>query len=333
MKSAQFFRDRKKIKSWSDFLETIEDASTALRKGIEQDAELWFRGHSSHAYTLLPSLFRHFPDLKGANRKEKLWEVESDLFWEFWARGRELHGVIEDDWDILFAMQHYQTPTRLLDWSEILGVALYFATLNVDDKYQLELRARADKERKVERVRELEKQMRPHPSIWLLNPYALNRRSVWRDQKKDPGRHDLTVPENLGWRWAKGKRPIPSGEYWTYSDLLQEGKMDWNFPRAIYPRQRNPRIHAQRAWFTIHGNDVSPIEALPHRKTYVLEVPLPYELVGDARQFLEASGIDHYLLFADLPSLSLHLQEKNGLITRSVVQQKVAAGLRFKRGG
>ncbi|MBV8970101.1 MAG: FRG domain-containing protein [Verrucomicrobia bacterium] len=34
---------------------------------------------------------------------------------------------MQDDWDILFAMQQYRTPTRLLDWTEGLGVALYFA--------------------------------------------------------------------------------------------------------------------------------------------------------------------------------------------------------------
>ena len=33
------------------------------------------------------------------------------------------------DWEILFDMQHYGLPTRLLDWSENLGIATFFAAV------------------------------------------------------------------------------------------------------------------------------------------------------------------------------------------------------------
>ena len=33
-----------------------------------------------------------------------------------------------DDWETLFDMQHYGIPTRLLDWSENLGIAAFFAS-------------------------------------------------------------------------------------------------------------------------------------------------------------------------------------------------------------
>jgi hypothetical protein len=32
-------------------------------------------------------------------------------------------------WETLFNMQHYYIPTRLLDWTGVLGVAIFFATL------------------------------------------------------------------------------------------------------------------------------------------------------------------------------------------------------------
>jgi hypothetical protein len=324
--SEEFFCHPSKITNWAAFLEAIRKAGDALKLGEEHDADLWFRGHSSCSYKLQPSLFRCFPDLKRRKRQEKLWAVENDLYWEFWAKGKELHGVIESDWDILFAMQHYQTPTRLLDWTETLGVAVYFATLNVGDKQPIKPDKKMEKGGCSSKRKSTE--ALTHPSVWVLNPYAFNRAARTHDRRgRDPGRSDLIAPENLGWRWAKKKGSIPSGEFWTYSDLLQQGKMFWTLPRAIYPQQRNPRLHAQRAWFTIHGNDLSPIEDLPNRKKYALEVPLPFEVVPEARQFLTDAGIDHYLLFADLPHLSLHLQEKNGLITRAKVDERVSARL------
>jgi hypothetical protein len=36
----------------------------------------------------------------------------------------------ENDWETLFDMQHYGIPTRLLDWTETLGVAVAFAVLD-----------------------------------------------------------------------------------------------------------------------------------------------------------------------------------------------------------
>ncbi len=38
-----------------------------------------------------------------------------------------LQRTLTNDWDKLFLMQHYGVPTRLLDWSENLFVAIYFA--------------------------------------------------------------------------------------------------------------------------------------------------------------------------------------------------------------
>ena len=91
--------------------------------------------------------------------------------------------------------------------------------------------------------------------------------------------------------------------------------------------QRNPRLHAQRAWFTIQGNDLKPLNESRSYFTddYVQEVILPFSAVGEAKRFLRLASIDHYLLFADLPSLSLQINLKRGLITHREADQKMLA--------
>ena len=99
---------------WAEFVTQVSKARARLNCAEGDKYEPWFRGHRCSDYKLIPSLFRGFTDPDGKDWTE-IFGKESDLFWEFAARARELHGVIEEDWDILFAMQHYGTPTRLLD--------------------------------------------------------------------------------------------------------------------------------------------------------------------------------------------------------------------------
>jgi hypothetical protein len=42
---------------------------------------------------------------------------------------------LKTDWETLFAMQHHGVPTRLLDWTPVVGIALFFAvSLASNDK-------------------------------------------------------------------------------------------------------------------------------------------------------------------------------------------------------
>jgi hypothetical protein len=149
------------VTSWDDIVKVVREARDIL--GATDDEECFFRGLSDMNFKLLPTLHRKAEELDWSN--VQMLEKEGAFFWEFQARAHELHGLSFDDWDYLFAMRHHGVPTRLLDWTESLGVALYFAV-------------KSDTATK-------------RPCIWVLNPYSLNKKAGW-------GR-DLVAPRYLGW--------------------------------------------------------------------------------------------------------------------------------------
>lgn len=258
-------------KSWQEFVAAIEQAKAAL--DFRKNEEYFFRGHSQTAFQLLPTLFR---SLGNGLTKRELWDNESDTFYEFRARAKEVHTGDLSDWDILFFMQHHGARTRLLDWSESLGVALYFALLNY--------------ERGVSQ-----------PCIWLLNPYRLN--EVYF------GDRDLYAPENLD-NWDDDAE-----DYESYSEYLLEDrpqdKIWWEQPIALYPIRRVDRLTTQGGYFTIHGKDQRPIEKMiPANKRIWKKIDLPISAVDSAFLFLEQAGISHFTMFPDLDGLANYLNKK-----------------------
>jgi hypothetical protein len=107
-----------KAKSFSDVLAAIEDFQSATETP-------WYRGCSKASYGLLPKIAR------GKDTARKFADVhprELRMSREFRERAKPLMGIAaDDDWDVMFYMQHYGVPTRLLDWSESPFVALFFA--------------------------------------------------------------------------------------------------------------------------------------------------------------------------------------------------------------
>ncbi len=258
-------------KSWLTFLESVESAKAEL--DFRKNEEIFFRGHAQNHYQLLPGLFRN---LDRGIPKNELWDNESDMFYEFRARAKEVHNGNLTDWDILFYMQHHGVNTRLLDWSESFGVALYFALINFEKE-------------------------RSTPCIWILNPYKLN--ETYHHSR------DMYAPENLD---IVNKQ---THERSSYSDFLlyrnPEDMIGWKQPLAIYPIRRVDRLTTQGGYFTIHGTDVRPIEKIisPGKKIWK-KIELPASATDSALLFLEQSGINHYTMFPDLDGLSNYLNKK-----------------------
>ncbi|MBO4438199.1 MAG: FRG domain-containing protein [Spirochaetaceae bacterium] len=78
---------------------------------------LFFRGHSSEKFKLLPSVFRKVYDEKDIYLDFMQYAPENNIHYDFI---READKVLAD-------MQHYGLPTRLLDWTVNPLVALFFS--------------------------------------------------------------------------------------------------------------------------------------------------------------------------------------------------------------
>ncbi|MDO7846207.1 FRG domain-containing protein [Hymenobacter sp. M29] len=98
---------------WIEFLSNVHSATEQLGN----PDIIWFRGQGNAKYTLLPSLLRFDNGLS----------KEEEMFHTFRRFSEKIFHANPSEWETLFNMQHYHIPTRLLDWSETFGVALYFA--------------------------------------------------------------------------------------------------------------------------------------------------------------------------------------------------------------
>lgn len=100
------------VKSVVEYLSCID----SIMRSKNQSKTLFFRGHASYNWELLPSIYRIN---NGHN--------ESDIFHEVLSRCPGYFKDCKSNLEILTIMQHYFCPTRLLDITTNPLVALFFA--------------------------------------------------------------------------------------------------------------------------------------------------------------------------------------------------------------
>ncbi len=246
-------------------IQTVDD----LIKVVRQDSScwhpkepVWFRGEPASGNALLPTLYR-----------DGLARHENALLQMFRARAAAFYNAVPDrektdQW--LFLARHSGLPTRLLDWSEGVLIALHFAL-------------REDK-----------------PVIWMLNPLELNDFASNRtDSSPGEARQFPLI-------WHRPELPIVNPAFENLRGAWELDGPGVALPVAVYPTHVHPRLRAQRACFTIHGKRKEGLNSLvPDRllKRYEID-PASRQAM---RKDLLHLGVTDSVAFPDLDGLAKEL--------------------------
>lgn len=106
----------------------LVEKTLLVRSNVNENHMIWYRGINNHNHDLRPKIMRE------GKESEEVFEREKRLITRFRQRSMAYwpEGYPQNDWEHLFAMQHYGLSTRLLDWSENLFVSAHFALKHAD---------------------------------------------------------------------------------------------------------------------------------------------------------------------------------------------------------
>lgn len=220
----------------SDLSELLESISKEIQSISEEgETQIWFRGHESIDYLLIPSLYRMKDKKKyfyaEAESRREILESLLDLFKVKAYNAPELiDKMLNDDVRVMAAMQHYTVPTNLLDWTTSVFTAIYFALM-------------------VE-INEQKSKNEDDAVIYLLNPIRMNvvRNRIYKSN----------VLNAKNFKQIQYPIPAIASEKSLFAGYLPNSKRnedDFLFPIAGYVPFDNSRIKAQLGTFTIFGLD------------------------------------------------------------------------------
>lgn len=173
-------RWRVSTERFADFDEFLRALSATCQIAFARGWTVWFRGQEDADWPLTSKLHREVNDLLkratlpvpfgGPAFNAIAREFESRTYREFERRSwPTLLPEQRKPWALLFAMRHSGLPTRLLDWSESLAVALVFARAKRDDTPL---------------------------AIFTLDPEQLNRATTGHFEVQDPEGNEGLLPHH-----------------------------------------------------------------------------------------------------------------------------------------
>ncbi|MCX7378701.1 MAG: FRG domain-containing protein [Alphaproteobacteria bacterium] len=254
-------------------VETVQDFASLVIQETRGQSRRWFRGTRNCIYRLVPSLYRH-PSIKGTDR---LIELEWELLSEFRHEAPPFSNRLPpENLELLFLMQHYGIPTRLLDWTENPFIALFFALEN------------ARQERAGEEV---------DATVWILDPVNLNK--IAYSNRANANRVYGAYADELA----------------AYQPSQDAKKVSMLLPLAIHGVHNSQRIVAQRGSFTIFGRDTTALDqnsALSGFSGVVKQIRISANSKKQMFDDLFNIGVADSVVYPDLDGLGREIRNRRG---------------------
>ena len=248
-----------------DLSAKVAEAYGALHFRDLQEPMLWFRGQGSKNYKLLPNIVRLVPQ-EEAPPEDAGDDRQTNLQVEYLAAflKKQLHlakarasnimdtgdfGIVE--W--LTLMQHYDFKTPLLDWSEDIHSALYFAIKNWIEHHEEPL---------VPGKKKKTKPPTKDATITIFNPTLYNLARAWlihgdRQEAKGNLQSYLLSGNTLGLEdypvplFAAGEELEDYSQFLSFT-LKWRRKKELDYPVAAMAHPRHSRMLAQSGMFTFY---------------------------------------------------------------------------------
>jgi hypothetical protein len=257
------------VASFQDFIDKVDQGAPGAL------TSLWFRGVGNATYKLSPSIHRH-PEVTSI---ENLFNMENRLLTRYKERSVPyLTSQVRDPWELLFLMQHYSVPTRLLDWTENPLIALFFALSsakkNAAGNYENDA------------------------AVWMLSAAKWNQ-TVFRHQS------------------YQGAALSPSDTMVNQSYAIGSDPRYINeMPVAILGIHNSPRIVAQRGSFTLFGKSLFPMEETFASNDFpndtLSKLTIPATLIQPLLEKLVWMGISDSVIYPDLEGLAKETKRQFG---------------------
>lgn len=298
-----------KITSVSDAIEIVNEL--AMEKDFLSDDSLhpsrfpfgiWFRGQANREWSIEPGVFR--AGSKDAPINGFFYD-EADLILHLRLRASEYLYTHPSALDWLCLAQHYSMPTRLLDWTESILFALYFAVK--DDA-----------------------NIGSEGILICLNAKKLNFCTCGEGLIYDPQSFAALIRSEMA--IARSVKQLKNRK--TIRQVIALGRMTeielddlqkYSTPVAIFPYRTNPRMIYQQSVFTLHGgkcyderSEIPPLEKMPHprsleeisKETDLLKLyVVPIECKPSIEDELFRLGIHEGTLFPEIDRQAAYLKK------------------------